>query len=51
MLQPQKTSSGSGFECVWDGRNDSSQPAAKGIYFLKAALPGQIIPVKRICLF
>lgn len=51
VLQPQKTSSGSGFECVWDGRNDSGQPAAIGIYFLKAALPGQIIPVKRICLF
>ena len=51
VLQAEKAASGSGFECVWDGRNDSSQPAAKGIYFLKAALPGQIIPVKRICLF
>ncbi len=51
VLQAEKADSGSGFECVWDGRNDSGQPAAKGIYFLRAELPGHQIQLKRICLF
>ena len=51
VLQAEKAASGSGFECVWDGLDDSGQPAARGIYFLRAALPGQNVPVKRICLF
>ena len=51
VLQPEKTASGSSFECIWNGLDDSGQPAAKGVYFLRATLPGLNIPMKRICLY
>lgn len=51
VLQPEKSASGSGFECVWNGLDDKGQPVARGVYFLRAALPGLNIPMKRICLY
>ena len=51
VLQPEKSVSGSGFECVWNGLDDKGQPVARGVYFLRAALPGISIPMKRICLY